>query len=203
MQCFNLWKQWSLPRASRELIVKRARAIPQETKEEGGGKGERGKGRKERKKLSPWKVGTSGPQLGRKSQATELFLSKHHCSLTGQQIPKSPRNATTPMPLSWSLPPGNGVRDYTRQRLPGALDACFAWLRCLTFLYKHLPKALRAVLLNSHNHPVNEKWCVHPFYEENVTSLSLSLWEENVQMRWTTGAYLTTTSPMSVCLSEV
>lgn len=80
-------------------------------KEEGGKKGERGKGRKERKKLSPWKVGTSVPQLGRKSQATKLFLCNPHCSLTGQRIPESPRNATFPMPLSWSLPPGNGVPD--------------------------------------------------------------------------------------------
>ena len=80
-------------------------------KEEGGGKGERGKGRRERKKLSPWKVGTSGPQLGRKSQAAKLFLSNPHCSLTGQRIPESPRNATVPMPLSWSLPPGNGAPD--------------------------------------------------------------------------------------------
>lgn len=111
VQCFHFWKKWSLPPASRELIVKGARAMPQEKKEEGGEKGERGKGRKERKKLSPWKVGTSGPQLRRKSLATKLFLSKHHCRLTGQQIPTSPRNATIPMPLSWSLPPGNGVPD--------------------------------------------------------------------------------------------
>ena len=39
-------------------------------KEEGGR--ERGKGRKERRKLFPWEVKTSGLQLGRKSQATEI-----------------------------------------------------------------------------------------------------------------------------------
>lgn len=42
-------------------------------KEEGGGKGERGKGRRERKKLSPWKVRDQWPPAGEKEPSSKII----------------------------------------------------------------------------------------------------------------------------------
>lgn len=109
------------------------------------GKKEEGQ-RKEGNKLFPWEIRTSGPQLGRKRQATEIaylvspvtrFLA---CS----------RNPTTPMLLCRSLPPGHWVQTKLGKDAHNPQGTCTLrtmirillglWRKCLTYLYKTLPK---------------------------------------------------------------
>ena len=68
-------------------------ATPAE-KEQGGRKEGREGGRRERKKLFPWEVGTSGPQLGRKSQAIEIAYFQASLCLQFPKFPRTPLSST-------------------------------------------------------------------------------------------------------------